>query len=339
MGTTAPKRPTAPFVLAALLAACGPAPSAPVATTPSPTATEAPSATATAVALPTWPLRGTQAPDAEATKRRPVVVKIDNYPDAYPQSGLQQADVVFEVEAEFGITRFATVFHSMDAERIGPVRSARLSDLEIVPTLRGILAHVGAEPQTLDRVREAAQRGQLVDVDEFTHRAAFERIRERVAPHNTYTSTQRLREAAKDSAKVDVPAFSFGDHKAAGKDASALTLAYPVPSMVVTYELNGDGFKRTQGGRITDATPINVIVIKTDIREGHVVDAYGSRAHEIRSTGDGPVVVLSAGKRYEGTWTRKDMDQFRFADASGAEIRLRPGLTWIHIVPITFDVR
>lgn len=292
----------------------------------------------TPTARPLWPLRGTPAPDADPIKRRPVVVKVGNDVTSRPQSGLQQADVVFELEAEFGITRLAIVFHSQEAERVGPVRSGRWSDLQIAPILRGILAHVGAEPLTLERIREAARRGEFVDVDEFTHGGAFDRVRDRPAPFNTFTSTRRLREAAKDTAKVDVPALQFGEGKAVGAAAATLTVPYSAPDMATTYEVSGEAFKRTQGGRVTDVTPVNVIVIKTDIKELHEVDAHGSRAHELRLSGDGPAIVLSGGKRYDGKWTRGDKELFKLADTSGAEIRLKPGLTWIHIVPLSFEV-
>ena len=326
------------IVAGLILAACQPG-----TVTPSPTATAeaavatTPGPSPTPTPRPVWPLRGTQAANADEIKRRPVVVKLGNDVTSRPQSGLKEADAVFELEAEFGITRLAVVFHSQDSDRIGPVRSGRLSDLEISPMLKAILAHVGAEPQTLDRIREASRRGDLVDVDEFTHAGAFERVRDRPAPFNTFTSTRRLRDAAKDTAKVDVPAFLFGESKASGAAATTLTLKYTAPEMEVTYELAGEAFKRTQGSRATDVQPANVVVIKTEIREGHLVDEFGSRAHEVRSTGDGPLIVLSAGKRYEGKWTRQSGEAFRFADTSGAEIRLRPGLTWIHIVPLTFE--
>jgi DUF3048 family protein len=296
-----------------------------------------PSATASAKAV--WPLRGTEAPSVDATRRRPIVVRVPNDPSARPQSGLAQADVVFEMLVEGGLTRYAVVFHSQEADKVGPIRSARLSDLQLMPMLRGILVHVGAQTQTLQRIRDAAKKGDFVDVDQFEHGDAFDRVSDRAAPQNVFTSTKRIRDAAGDSAKVDVPALTFGGNTAAGKEAGTLTVPYAGDTRV-TYEVAGDGFKRTQGGHATDVTPVNVVVIKTDITEvpGYVEDELGSLSLDIRSTGDGPVVVLSGGKRYDGTWSRSGTDQFRFRDGSGAEIRLRPGLTWIHVVPMSFDL-
>jgi hypothetical protein len=153
-----------------------------------------------------------------------------------------------------------------------------------------------------------------------------------------YTSTKRIRDAAKDPAKVDVPPLPFGESRATGKDAASLTVPYAGDAKV-TYEVAGDAFKRTQGGRQTEVSPANVVIIKTDITEvPGVEDVLGSPSVDARLTGEGPAVVLSGGKRFDGKWSRSGTDQFRFTDAGGAEIRLRPGLTWFHVVPTSFDV-
>ncbi len=308
---------------------------------PAATASSAPAAPASATPAPAkavWPLRGTDAPSVDATKRRPIVVRVPNDPSARPQSGLAQADVVFEMLVEGGLTRYAVVFHSQDADKVGPVRSARLSDLQLTPMLRGILVHVGAQAQTLDRIHQAAGRGEFIDLDQFSHPEAFDRVSERPAPQNVYTSTKRIRDAAKDTAKVDVPALPFGDNKASGKDVGTFTVPYAGETRV-TYDATADGFKRTQAGP-TDVTPTNVVVIKTDITDvpGYIEDELGSLSLDIRTTGEGSLVVLSGGKRYDGKWSRSGTDGFRFTDGSGGEIRLRPGLTWIHVIPMSFDV-
>lgn len=322
-------------VLGIVAAACGtgggPGPAVP--------ATGASSSPEPSPAKAMWPLRGTEAPSADATKRRPIVVRVPNDPSARPQSGLAQADIVFEMLVEGGLTRYAVVFHSQDADKVGPIRSARLSDLQLTPMLRGILVHVGAQQQTLERIRDAARRGDFVDLDQFARADAFDRVTDRPAPQNVYTSTKRIRDAAKDSAKVDVPALAFGDSPATGKDAGTLVVPYAGDTRV-SYEAAANGFKRTQGAAQTEVMPANVVVIKTDITEvaGYIEDELGSRSLDIRSTGEGVVVVLTGGKRYDGKWSRSGNDQFRFMDGSGAEIRLRPGLTWIHVVPTSFDV-
>ena len=315
--------------------------------TASSSAEPASAATGTAAAAKAiWPLRGTEAPSADATKRRPIVVRVPNDPSARPQSGLADADIVFEMLVEGGITRYAVVFHSRDAQTVGPIRSARLSDLQYLPMLRGILAHVGASGPVLDRVRQAAQSGQFVDLDQFQHADAYDRVSSRPAPQNVYTSTQRIRDAAKDSTKVDVPALEY-DATApdAGKTVASLVLPY-AGAQRVEYRYENGGYARIQDGKPTpddaakkEVRPDTVVVIKTDITEvkSIVEDELGSFSLDIRSTGTGPVVVLRDGKRLDGTWSREGTDMYRFKDASGKPIKLKPGLTWIHVVPLDFD--
>src|SRR5438046_1261741 len=185
-----------------------------------------------------WPLRGTPALNADAIHKRPLVIKVANDPAARPQSGMSQADLVLEIPVEGGITRYALVFQSEDPAKVGPVRSARQSDLNYLPALHAILAHVGASETVTQMVRDAAKSGSFVDIDECQH------------------------------ADVTVaPSVDFG------------------------------------------------------------------------ATGTGSVVILRDGKRFDGTWTRNGTtDLYRFADSAGAAILLKPGLTWIHIVPDDYDL-
>ena len=307
----------------------------------------APSGAATQAAKAIWPLRGTEAPNADAIKRRPVVVRVPNDPTARPQSGLADADVVFEMLVEGGITRYAVVFHSKDTPNIGPIRSARLSDLHYMPMLRGILAHVGASGPVLDRIRQAAQSGAFIDLDQFQHADAYDRVGTRAAPQNVYTSIQRIRDAAKDTATVDVPPLEFdAAAPAGGRALASLVLPYTGAQRVEyrwdgqSYERVQDGKATTEGGSQTAVRPDNVVVIKTDITEVKTIveDELGSFSLDIRSTGSGPALILRDGQRLDGTWSREGTDMYRFKDTSGKPIKLKPGLTWIHVVPPDFDL-
>ena len=299
-----------------------------------------------AVGPAVWPLRGTPAPDANAIHRRPLVVKVANDPDARPQTGIADADVVLEIPVEGGLTRFALVFQSKEPSKIGPVRSARQSDLNYLSTLHAILAHVGASESVTKMVRDAAASGGFVDVDEFQHADAFERVTDRAAPYNAYTSASKLRQAAGAAGeqRVDVPALKYGDATATSADGATLTVPY---SERVRYEFDASkgAYHRAVGAaKTTDAgagevLPDNIVVIKTDVNQiPGTADAAGAPSVDYRATGTGAVVVLREGKRFEGMWTRQGSDMYRFADASGKEILLKPGLTWIHIVPASFDL-
>ncbi|MDP9274285.1 MAG: DUF3048 domain-containing protein [Chloroflexota bacterium] len=299
-----------------------------------------------------WPLRGTPAPDSDAIHKRPLVIKVANDPAARPQSGMAQADLILEIPVEGGITRYALVFQSQDPSKVGPVRSARQSDLNYLPALHAILAHVGASESVTRMVRDAAKSGSFVDIDEFQHADAFERVAGKVAPYNAYTSGSKIRDAAGDAgrARVDVPALQFDASvgKAAGKDATSLGIPYTGAGKVTySYDAAAGSYHRTQGGQVTmdadakkEVTPDNVVVIKTEVKEiPGTADVTGAPSVDFRATGTGAVVILRDGKRFDGTWTRGGTsDMYRFADSAGAVIPLKPGLTWIHIVPDDYDL-
>jgi len=299
-----------------------------------------------------WPLRGTAASDGEAIHKRPLVIKVANDLAARPQSGMAQADLVLEIPVEGGITRYALVFQSQDPSKVGPVRSARQSDLNYLPALRAILAHVGASESVTQMVRDAAKSGTFVDIDEFQHADAFERVAGKVAPYNAYTSGSRLRDAAGDAgrARVDVPALQFDASvgKAAGKEATSLAIPYTGAGKVTyAFDAAAGTYHRTQGGQTTtdadakkEVMPDNVVVIKTEVKEiPGTADVTGAPSVDFRATGTGAVVILREGKRFDGTWTRGGTsDMYKFADSAGVSIPLKPGLTWIHIVPEDYDL-
>jgi hypothetical protein len=322
------------IVFALILASC-----APPATAPSPSISAAASASPTVAAM--WPLRGTPAPNADATRTRPIVVKVGNDPQARPQTGIGDADLIIEVPVEGGITRLAVVYQSKDPDRVGPVRSARQSDLNYLSPLHAILAHVGASEAVTKAVRDAAKSGGFIDVDEFQHAEAFDRTKDRQPPYNAYTSGTKLRAAAGAAAseKVSVGAFAFGAQDG-GTDGAALTVPYNEP---VKYEYASGTYHRSAGGTKTmdtaggEVMPDNVVVIKTDVTEiPGTADATGAPSFDYRATGSGAVVILREGKRFEGTWSREANDQYAFKDPSGKPIVLKPGLTWMHIVPKDF---
>ncbi|HEX6511663.1 MAG TPA: DUF3048 domain-containing protein, partial [Chloroflexota bacterium] len=190
-----------------LLSACGsqaaPAPGSPeaaiqpiaavptAAPRPTDTPVPAPTPTATPKPEPRSPLTGLPASQADMA-RRPLLVKIGNSEAERPQSGLSLADVVYESVTEGGITRYAAVFQSQETGTIGPVRSARLSDLQIAPEFDAVLAHVGASSPVMDLLHANS----LLDLDQFFNLQYYHRTTDRVAPYNVYTSTASLRAGA-----------------------------------------------------------------------------------------------------------------------------------------------
>ena len=303
-----------------------------------------------------WPLRGTLAPNADALQKRPVLVRIPNDVSARPQAGLSKADMVWELLAEGGITRYMAVFHSQEVDQVGPIRSARLSDLQYAPMLRGILAHVGASTIVLSRIRAAAAKGEFVDVDQFLFGAYFTRVSFRAPPQNVYTSTERIRAAAQaaaaSEAEASVPSLQFGicgGPCPASTPARTFTIPYLGAMRVTyTYDAAARAYHRSQAGvTTTDATtgaPVtaqNVVVIFTDItpQPGIVEDANGSLSLEVRTTGTGTVSIFDGdGVRRDGIWSRHGNEMYRFTDKTGVPLTLWPGQTWVHVISSDWTV-
>ncbi|OGO70613.1 MAG: hypothetical protein A3H36_00485 [Chloroflexi bacterium RIFCSPLOWO2_02_FULL_71_16] len=213
-----------------------------------------------------------------------------------------------------------------------------------------ILVHVGASQAVAREVSGAARGGGFVQVDEFEHPEAFERIRERVAPYNAFTSADSVREAAGERGRerVSVPDLAFGDAPQGGENGASLLVPYgDPPSVRYEYDAGVGAYRRLHGGRPTideavglEVLPENVVVISTEVTEiAGTSDVAGAPSLTYRGTGSGPVIVLRDGKRHEGTWSRGGSGTYRFADASGTAITLKPGLTWIHILPASVEVQ
>ena len=336
----------------------GDAQASPAGETPTPSPTPTPRPTPTAY----WPLRGTIATDPATVRRRPIAVRIGNDPDARPVSGIAQADQVWELLTEGGITRYMAVFHSQEADSIGPVRSARLSDIQLAPMLRSILAHEGASQIVRQRVQAAAATGAFVEIDEWYWGQYFPRITTRRSPQTVYTSTRNVREAAAQAGAkddVEVPfmvSTTVAPSGAEGSGATTFTVPYDKVAGRVTYAYDqglGEygGYTRTQGTAPTvdaatghSVVATNVVIIHTDITATSIVeDALGSPSLDIRSTGTGAVTVFNRGNRYDGVWKRTGNDAYTFLvqpqSGGSLPIALVPGgTTYFHVVPNNWAV-
>jgi len=287
-------------------------------------------------------------------------IRLPNDPNARPQFGLNKADLVFELIVEGGVTRFAAIFHSKDADVVGPVRSYRWSDLHITQLLRGALVASGATIEERDAVTQSIKVGNMLSVDADRDAKPYYRVTFRNAPNNLFTGTPADREAvarAGGSAPVDVPALAFLAPGNSDPAAGGFTAARPATTVTVpfqgvwattfTWNAAANGYRRSQNGtQTTDGDgsgPIlakNVIVMTTDIFQTAVIeDNLGSHGLDYRMTGGGPVSVFRDGLRIDGTWKRDGvLDQFTFWDASGTQLLLEPGQTWIHFIYPTWSV-
>jgi hypothetical protein len=317
----------------------------PPATVPAPPV--APKQPATIPAPPTTsasPLTGLPMDITRA--RRPVlVVKIDNAPMARPQIGLNQADVVFEEGVEGGITRFAALFHSEDSKPVGPVRSARSTDIRLISALRHpLFAYSGANATFQRYVHEAP----LVDVGFDAHPDRYSRDSSRPSPYNLFSETGKLFDLAPDGAVPPPSLFAWRSPGAAasGPDARAVTharvwwQAHRLTEALWDWDAIAKGWRRTQNGEAhvdgagKQVTPANVVIQFVTYHDTGQVDSTGTAVPEADVIGEGDAWVLTGGMLIPGRWSKKsDGEITRYTDASGAPVQLAPGKTWVELAP------
>jgi len=285
-------------------------------------------------------LMGIKVDPADLGKKIAAVV-IENSPEARPQSGIDKASIVYETLAEGGITRFLALFQENEAAEIGPVRSARIYFLDWVLEYDSLFAHVGGNIAALDQIGPL----KIQDINQFYNANYFWRDNSRYAPHNVYTTTEKLR-AAGDKAKYSATS-NFDGMKF--KEEAALSERPQTASLMVhfsggafdptyTYDRNANVWLRSQVGVLFKAksgaqvSPKNIIVEFTGFSYGTSRD--GAQLTTIKTLGSGRALFYIDGQQVEGTWEKADRkSQAVFKDTLGNEIKLNPGQTWIEVVP------
>ena len=311
---------------------------APTSTTPPPetTTTEAPTTTTTTAPPPppTYPLTGRPATDAGIAGRAAVAVKIDNIIDARPQAGINAADLVYEEFTE-GVTRFIVVYHSRDAEVVGPVRSVRPADPVIVSPLGGVFGFSGGSPGA---VAVAANTPLTLVMEDDV--AVMYRRSGRAAPHNLYTSTAGLfsRVPAEAGSPRPFAAFLTEGKSFGGPGAMPVATIGLVPAPYVTAGYDWDAASATWL-RTTDGVPHMVeegrvaptTVIVQFTPYSYFIDDFSVQFPEV--VGSGEAWVFAAGAMVPGTWHKESPGAVtNFVDSAGAPIAIPPGQTWIHLV-------
>lgn len=315
----------------------GPGGEVPPAATPVPTVAATPEPTPEPLPF-VFPLTGL--PTESIVAGRPVVVMVENSPAARPQTGLHEADFVYEVLAEGDITRFIAVYQSVASEEIGPVRSIRPYFVELGMAVDGILVHAGwsQDAMILMRKHKLNHLDQVYGDHDF-----YWRDSSRKAPHNLYTSMELIRkgaEARKFRADWTDPALSFAKPGAAaptGEPAARATIPY-IGNYKVGYEYDAasGSYLRTMKGEPhadkktgTRLSAANVLIVEAKHR---VLDDVGRR--EVKVQGPGKGVLLQGGVKRDIVWRLKDgvIRAYEGEDAV-ADLPLLPGKTWVQIVP------
>jgi hypothetical protein len=290
---------------------------------------------------PACPLTGQPAPHGVVPDRPVLAVKVENYPDARPQAGLQSADVIYEEPVEGGITRFIVLSQCSDDARVGPVRSARTADPEVLAQFGvPILAYSGGAPN----VRNAIDRADLLAIDETRGGSAFMRDASREAPHNLYADTRALYKVAHSTEGPPTPVFTYADELTlASRKVSSVHLPFSATYADVwwTWDRKNGQWLRAHGdlphlvesGEQVSAD--NVVVQVVD----EVIGPRGGITPHLTLTGSGKAYVFRDGRMIAGRWERASLhDVTRFVAKDGTEIPLAPGRTWVELLPSTVEV-
>jgi hypothetical protein len=317
------------------------------------------------------PLCGLPAADPIFIARRPVAVKIENDPAARPQAGLSNACVVYEEECEGSVTRFLAVYMCRDTDPVGPVRSARPADIEIAFPYNALFCHCGGGEPILALVRSSG----LPDLDQQKWPGAFWRSSAKRAPHNLFSSTGRLRQAGEKEYPYQGQAaapFKFlsdweqarmeqarsDEIKKAQANQADPSPAY-APAMTVVrnvhipyetfcavdyaYDPGSGRFMRSvrgaphidgnTGGQVAADTVIVQYVMTTP---SGFVDVNGADTPNLGLIGSGRAQVFVRGRVIDANWSKPSRAAHTvFTDSLGKEIRVKPGTTWVELVPST----
>lgn len=301
------------------------------------------------------PLTGVPVDDPSVLQRRPLNVRIDNSPPGRPQAGLASADVIWEALAEGGFTRFTATYLCRDAETVGPVRSARLIDLQLWPMLDAILVHVGASQPVTDMI--LASPWAEANLDEWLGASAFYRVNN--APQGwlrTHTSTDRLWNGAEEIGQQrpseTLRGWRFDEVPPEGDAGGAAEVVIPYAagtSSVVTYRYDSSSgeYLRFQGQsphveRLTGAqhSAATVFVVFAEMTVTPIVeDSLGNKSLHFEIYGEGDGLVFRDGRRYDVTWRREGENVLiRPITSDGKMLPFKAGQLWVQVVPEEMEV-
>ncbi|MCD0448979.1 DUF3048 domain-containing protein [Actinocorallia sp. API 0066] len=320
-------------LLGVAVAACGGKPESPAPTTPpTPTPEPTPTPTPTPTGLDYHPFTG----GGKGLRNRVLAVKIDNTGPALPQLGLRSADIVYVEQVEGGQTRLMAVFCSKYPERVGPIRSARISDLHLLSQFsRPALAFSGVQGKMKPEIRAAS----LIDVSEDNGPRGYLRYTGRYAPYNLFGDVKALLRRAPKAGRAKDIGFRFGPAPAGGRKLKQFTARWPAATLTFRWSAphrrwllyrNGVPSRAAEGG-IQGGRTIVIQYVKT--RRSRYHDFLGAYTPYLRVTGNGRALVLRDGKAYKCTWSRPtEREGTVFTTADGERMTFARGQVWVVLV-------
>ena len=281
---------------------------------------------------PTVQLRSPFTGEPVPSLNRVLAAKIDNIVNARPQTGLTHADIVYALPVEGGLSRFLAVFSSHYPRVIGPVRSAREDDLELLRQFgRPAFAYSGATATLLPYIHRTAR---IVDLYDGIA-SGYYRDSSRVAPYTLYAHSQQLLRQASRASKARDIGFRFGPPPPGGTATRSASVSYPAAAFRFTWSAGTGRWLVSMDDRpavTTDSgqlSPATVVIQHTTVRTSRFLE-YGKPPPYAQSTGSGTAVVLRNGKAWTTHWSRPTANGgTTFTTTTGQPMTFAPGQIWI----------
>lgn len=268
-------------------------------------------------------------------------IMIENSGESRPQSGLLEADVIFEAIAEGGITRFLALYQSKSPEYIGPIRSARPYYVEWAKTFDSSYVHAGGSPDGLQTIISLG----VKDVSAFAYGDdVFFRTPDRQSPHNLYTSFKGLDKVNKEKGFTTSKFTPWNRKKDVPQTPMAKNINITISSALYNpsyiYDSTSNTYLRSQGGEAHNddksgkqLSPNTVLVMTMSRSQNGIYSVY-------KTNGSGKFYAFQDGQVTEGTWERNSVsDQYTFKDANGFNFLFNKGQTWVSVVSDSSNVK
>ncbi len=270
---------------------------------------------------------------------RPLAIMVENSEGARPQSGLDKANIIYEVLAEGGITRFLAIYYDQDAEEVGPIRSARPYFVSKSLEHQAVYIHVGGSEEAYNFIKEE----NIDDINEFVDFEPFWRSTDREPPHNLYTSTSKLRKESNKLGYIEMikkQEYQFEidrNERLTGRETDSIVIPYN-STYTVSYQYQPESMKYIRfmnGEPHIDAKTKKQLAVDNIIIQfagTKILDEEGRLA--IDFVGKGTGLLFIKGNSTEIAWEKPDLRaRTVFLDKEGNRIALTPGNVWIQIVP------
>ena len=279
--------------------------------------------------------------DEESSNRRVTGIMIENSIDARPQSGLEEAGIVFEAIAEGGITRFLALYQEAKPANIGPIRSARPYYVRWVAGYDAAYVHSGGSGEALALIRTLGVKD--LDQGRFGEQIAS-RVSSRFAPHNVFTSMERIDSVASSQGYISSDFTPF-----IRKEATPPTVESPITAKNISFDISGANYNTSYAYRAetNDYARVMAGLPHKDQDSGKQITpeviialemTYGYHPNGVHGTydniGSGSALIFQDGRVIEATWKKsEDKSSLKLTDSKGKDIELNPGQTWITAIP------